>query len=109
MTKPGVFFVTQNMVISEYGDAVIFLRIQTAHPRQAVTDAYLKPGLIQPIPELADNRIAQIIRQGAERRAASGGAIIDGRIFPGNEILVAQRLMQVAEAILNPLLALHWP
>ena len=109
MAKAGIFFITQDMVISQYRDAVIFLGIQAAHPRQPVANANLKPGLIQPIFELADNRVTQITRQGAKWRAAHGGGIIDWRIFPGNEILVTQRLMQIAKAILHPLLPLYRP
>ena len=95
------------MVVGKDGDAVIFLGIKAAHPRQPVADANLKPGLIQPIFKLADNRVTQITRQGAKGRAANGGGIIYRRIFPGNEVLVAQGFMQIAQAVLNPLLPLY--
>jgi hypothetical protein len=62
------------MVIGQHGNAVIFLRIQTADPRQPVANADLKPGLIEPVFQLAEDRIAQIIGQRAERRAAYRGA-----------------------------------
>jgi hypothetical protein len=41
MAKTGVFFITQNMVVGQNRNTVIFLRIQAADPRQTVTDADL--------------------------------------------------------------------
>ena len=83
MAETGVLFVTQNMVIGQHGDPVILLRIQTADPRQPVANADLKPGLIEPVLQLAEDRIAQIVGQRAERRAAYRGSVIERCIFPG--------------------------
>ena len=70
MAETGVLFVAQNVMIGQYGNTIIFLCIQTADPRQPVANADLKPGLIEPVLQLAEDRIAQIIGQRAERRAA---------------------------------------
>jgi hypothetical protein len=60
------------MVVGQHRDTVIFLRIQAADPRQPVANADLKPGLVQTVFQF-DNRVAQIIRQRAKRRAAAAG------------------------------------
>jgi hypothetical protein len=49
VAKARIFFITQNVMVGQNRDAVIFLRIQTAYPRQAITDADLKPGLVQAV------------------------------------------------------------
>lgn len=43
MTKTGVLFIAQNMVIGQHGNTVILLRVQTTDPRQSVANADLKP------------------------------------------------------------------
>lgn len=83
MTKTGVLFIAQNMVIGQHGNTVILLRVQTTDPRQPVANADLKPGLIEPVLQLAEDRIAQIVGQRAELRAAYRGSVIERCIFPG--------------------------
>lgn len=107
VAKTGVLFIAQNVMVGQHRDTAIFLSIQAADPRQPVTNTNLKPGLVETVFQLADNGIAQIIRQGAKRRATDGRRIVHRRIFPGEQILVAQRFMQIAEIVFNPLLALH--
>ena len=58
MAKAGVLFITQDMVIGEDRNAVILLGVEATDPRQAIADANLKPGLIEPVFQLADYRIA---------------------------------------------------
>ncbi len=108
MTKTGVLLIAQDMVIGQNRNAVIFLRVQAAYPRQAVADADLIPGLVQAVFEFIQNGIAQVGAQSAKGRASAIGRVIDGRIFPGDEILVTERLVQVAQSVLNALLALHF-
>ena len=43
MAETGVLFVAQNVMIGQHGNTIIFLRIQTADPRQPVANADLKP------------------------------------------------------------------
>lgn len=74
MTKTGVLFIAQNMVIGQHGNTVILLRVQTTDPRQSVANADLKPCLIEPVLQLVEDRIAQIVGQRSERRAAYRGA-----------------------------------
>ena len=49
MSKTGVLFITQDMVVGQNRQSVIFLCIQAADPRQTIADADLKPGLVQAI------------------------------------------------------------
>lgn len=49
MTKTGVLFIAQNMVIGQHGNTVILLRVQTTDPRQSVANADLKPCSIEPV------------------------------------------------------------
>lgn len=60
MSKTGVLFITQDMVVGQNRQSVIFLCIQAADPRQTIADADLKPGLVQAIFQLIQNRIAKI-------------------------------------------------
>jgi hypothetical protein len=60
MSKARVFFITQNMMVGQNRKAVIFLRIQAADPRQTITDADLKPGLVQTVFKFVQDRIAKI-------------------------------------------------
>ena len=69
MAKAGIFFITQDVVISQNRNTAIFLRIKATYPGQPVTDANLKPCLIEPVFKFTDDGIAQIIRQRTERRA----------------------------------------
>ncbi len=108
MTKTGVLFITQDMVVGQHRDAVIFLGIQAADPRQAVTDADLIPGLVQAVFQLIQNRITQVGAQGAKRRTSAAGGVIHRGIFPGDEVLITERLVQIAQAILYALLTLHF-
>ena len=107
MAKTGVFFVAQNMVVGENRDAVIFLRIQAADPRQAIANADLIPRLIQTVFELIQNGVTQVGAKGAKGRTSATGRVIDGRIFPCDEVLVTERLIQIAQTVLYTLLALH--
>ena len=60
MSKTGVLFITQNMMVGQNRKPIIFLRIQAADPRQTIADADLEPGLIQTVLQFIQYRIAQI-------------------------------------------------
>jgi hypothetical protein len=60
MTKTRVFFITQNMMVGQNRNTVIFLRIQAADPRQTITNADLKPGLVQTVFKFVQDRVAEI-------------------------------------------------
>ncbi len=107
MTKTGVLFIAQNMMVCQYRDAVILLGIEAADPRQSVTNADLKPGLIQSVFQTGNNRIAQIICQYAQRLAFVIRLVVERNRLPCHQVLVAERLIQITQPILNGRFAFH--
>lgn len=45
--------------------------------------------------------------KGAKGRTSATGRVIDGRIFPGDEVLVTERLIQIAQTVLYTRNTLH--
>jgi hypothetical protein len=89
MAETGVLFITQNMVIGNDRNTVVFLSIQAAYPRQAITDTDLEPGLIQAIFELIQDGITQVTAERTKWRATAVWRVVDWGIFPGDQVLIA--------------------
>ena len=93
MTKTGVLFIAQDVVVGNDRNAVIRLCVQRANIGQTLTDANLIPGLIEAVFQLVNHRITQVLRQRTKRRTADIRRVVDRGIFPGDQVLIAQRLV----------------
>ncbi|MNC37319.1 hypothetical protein D3C75_858770 [compost metagenome] len=101
MAEALVLFVFQQMMIGQYRYTGVNLAVQLTDITQAIANINLIPGVVEPIFQLADNRVAQVLFQYSKHIAGVIRIGIDVDRLLRDQVLVSQRFIQLPQIVFH--------